>query len=237
MLTFNVITTFPEVFDPYIKTSILGRAVKKKLVKINLVNLRRFAKDKRKSAGSTSRRQSFGRVDDRPYGGGAGMVMKAEPILKAVDYLKKKSGAKEQKIVLLAAKGKQFNQKMAYRWAKKHKNIIFISGRYEGIDERVRIALKAEEISIGPYVLTDGDVAIMAIISSIVRLVPGAIKPESLKEESYWDLGFGKKERGRLEYPHYTRPEVLVYKNRKYRVPKVLLSGDHKKIDEWRRKH
>lgn len=225
MLTFNVITIFPEAFGSYIKASILGRAIKKKLVKVNLVNLRLFTKDRHKT------------VDDRPYGGGAGMVMKAEPLLKAVDYLKKKSKNRKQKIVLLSAKGKQFNQKMAYNWAKNYRNVIFISGRYEGIDERVKVALKADEISIGPYVLTDGDVAVMALISSVARLVPGAIKLESLKEESHWNLKVKKEEQGKLEYPHYTRPEMLTYKGRKYRVPKVLLSGNHKKIDEWRRKH
>ncbi len=224
-MTFHIITIFPEAFDSYLKASILGRAVKKKLVKINLVNLRRFTKDRHKT------------VDERPYGGGAGMVMKAEPILKAVDYLKKKSENRKQKIVILSAKGKQFNQKTAYNWAKNYKNIIFIPGRYEGIDERVKTALKAEEISIGPYVLTDGDVATMAMISAVARLVPGVIKLESLKEESHWNLRVKEEERGKLEYPHYTRPEVLEYKKKKYRVPKVLLSGDHKKIKEWRQRH
>ena len=143
---------------------------------------------------------------------------------------------------MLSAKGKQFNQKMAFEWAKKYDRIIFITGRYEGIDERVRAALKAEEISIGPYILNDGDVAAMAIISSLVRLIPGAINWESLREESNWNLVLKKEERDLskkkgLEYPHYTRPEVLKYRGREYRVPKVLLSGNHKKIEEWREKH
>ncbi|HXF44287.1 MAG TPA: tRNA (guanosine(37)-N1)-methyltransferase TrmD [Candidatus Paceibacterota bacterium] len=225
MITFSVVTIMPEIFDSYLKMSIIGRAVKKKLVKLNFVNPRRFTKDRHKT------------VDDRSYGGGAGMVLKPEPLLKAVDYLKNKSKNSKQKIVLLSAKGKQFNQKMAYHWAKSYKNIIFISGRYEGIDERVRIALKAEEISIGPYILTDGDVAVMAIISAVTRLIPGAIKLESLYEESHWNVRLKKDERGKLEYPHYTRPETLVYQGRKYRVPKVLLSGDHQKIEKWRKEH
>ena len=223
MLTFDVITIFPEAFDSYIKASILGRAVKKRLVKINLVDLRRFTKDRHKT------------VDDRPYGGGAGMVMKAEPILKAVEEIKKKAKNEKQKIILLSAKRKQFSQKMAYALAKKYNNIIFISGRYEGIDERVKLILKADEVSVGPYVLTDGDVATMAMISAVARLIPGVIKLESLREESHWNLRVKEEERGKLEYPHYTRPEVLEYKKKKYRVPPVLLSGDHKKIAEWRK--
>ena len=131
---------------------------------------------------------------------------------------------------------------MAHDWSRKQKHLILISGRYEGIDERVKLALKAEEISMGPYVLTDGDVAAMVIVSSIVRLIPGSIKWESLEEESHWNL-FLKKEaravaKGKgVEYPHYTRPEVLEYRGKKYRVPHILLSGDHKKVEEWRKKH
>ncbi|MBI2506989.1 MAG: hypothetical protein HYW09_00035 [Candidatus Niyogibacteria bacterium] len=164
------------------------------------------------------------------------MVMKAEPILKAYGKIKKKGA---RKVVLLSAKGRQFNQKIARDWTKKYKQLIFISARYEGIDERVKIALKAEEISIGPYVLTDGDVATMVLISAITRLLPGAIKWESLKEESHFNLLVKKEGVGGkgLEYPHYTRPEILKYKGKKYPVPAVLLSGNHKKIQEWRRKN
>jgi tRNA (guanine37-N1)-methyltransferase len=210
----DIITIFPKIFDSYLNESILKRAQKRKQVRIKIHNLRDFTKDSHK------------KVDDKPYGGGAGMVIKAEPVLCAVSALKIKT--KKFKIVILSAKGKQFNQKLAQKWAKLDQ-LILISGRYEGIDERVKIALKAEEISIGPYVLTDGDIAAMAIISAITRLIPGVIKPESLKEES----DFVRE----LEYPQYTRPEVLVYKGKKYRVPKILLSGNHKKIEEWRKKH
>jgi len=167
------------------------------------------------------------------------MVLQAEPILKAFSKIEKKIKNKKKKVVIFSAKGKQFNQKVAYDWAKKYEEIIFITGRYEGIDERVRLALKAEEISIGPYVLTDGDVAAMVVSSAVSRLIPGVIRLESLKEESHWNLLL-KKEKDKkigedgLEYPHYTRPEVLKYKGKNYKVPKVLLSGNHKKIEEWR---
>lgn len=142
--------------------------------------------------------------------------------------------------MVFSAKGKQFNQKVAYDWAEKFDDIIFIAGRYEGIDERVVKALKAKEISIGHYVLTDGDVASMVVISAVARLVPGVIKLESLEEESHWNLLLKKEkdvpEGSGLEYPHYTRPEVLVYKKKGYQVPKVLISGNHKKIKDWREK-
>ncbi len=225
MTTFNVITIFPEAFESYLNSSLLGKAQKKKLIKINFVDPRRFAKDKHKM------------TDDRPFGGGAGMVMKPEPILKAVDFIKKKKGNKNARTFILSAKGKQFNQKKAYSWAKKHKSFIFISGRYEGIDERVRKILKAEEVSIGPYITTDGDVAAMAIISAVSRLIPGVIKWESLQEESFFSKLTKKEQKDFLEYPHYTRPAVLEWKKKKYRVPPVLLSGNHKEINKWRKEH
>ena len=173
------------------------------------------------------------------------MVLMADPILKAAmaalrEKRKKKIENRETKIVVLSAKGRQFNQKMAYDWSKKYKRLILISGRYEGIDERVKNILKAEEISIGPYVLTDGDVAAMAIISAVSRLVPGVIKLESLQEESHWNMPLENEinpdDKG-LEYPHYTRPEALLHRGKRYRAPKVLLSGNHSKIAEWRRKN
>src|SRR5262249_36130781 len=148
-----------------------------------------------------------------------------------------KKSTKKRKVVLLSAKGKQFNQKTAERWAKNYDEFVFISGRYEGIDERVKLALKAEEISIGPYVLTDGELAAMAIISSVARLVPGVIRLESLQEESHWNSLLKDESRGRLEYPHFTRPEVVVWKGKKYTVPAVLRSGNHKEIEAWRKAH
>lgn len=215
----------------------MGRAQKQKLIKIKTHNLRDFVKDKYK------------KIDDKPYGGGAGMVLMAEPILKAVDKILKKNSKKgKTKLIVFSAKGKQFDQKMAYDWVKKFDNFILVNGRYEGVDERVEKILsargrsafggKAEEISIGPYVLTDGDVAAMVLISAIARLAPGVIKWESLQEESFFNV-LAKKEKKLmvgvgLEYPHYTRPEVLMWKGKKYSVPDVLLSGNHKEIEKWR---
>jgi tRNA (guanine37-N1)-methyltransferase len=223
---FHVLTLFPEAIEPYLKSSMLGAAQIKKIIEIKTHFLRKWGIGPHK------------KVDDRPYGGGAGMVLSPMPILKAVSTIVKKP-SKKRKIVVLSAKGKPWNQKLAYDWAKKFDEFIFIPGRYEGIDERVAKTLHAEEISIGPYVLTDGDVASMVIISSIARLIPGVIKLKSLEEESHWNLLVQSEKSaltaGGLEYPHYTRPEVLEYKGKKYRVPKVLLTGNHKKIEEWRK--
>lgn len=231
-MRFHIITIFPDIFDSYLNESIIGRAIKNKLLDIKFYNPRNFVK------GSKS---NYKPVDGKPYGGGAGMVLQAEPILKAFLNVEKKIKSKKRKVVIFSAKGKFFNQKIAYDWAHKYEEIVFITGRYEGIDERVRLALKAEEISIGPYVLTDGDVATMVVASAVTRLIPGAIRLESLKEESYWNLLLKKEKDGKigengLEHPHYTRPEILKYKGKNYKVPKVLLSGNHKKIDEWKNK-
>ncbi len=238
-IQFDIITIFPEIFSSkggsvsggasYLSASILGRAVKKKIISVKTHNLRNFADDKR------------GTVDNLPYGGGAGMVLMAEPLLKAILKVRKEGKVSPQKtkLVLFSAKGKTFNQKMAQNWAKKYERIIFVSGRYEGIDERVKLISKAEEISVGPYVLTDGDVAAMTVISAVSRLIPGVINFKSLEEESHFNLTLKKegedavREDG-LEYPHYTRPEIILWKGKKWRVPSVLLSGNHKRIKEWR---
>lgn len=223
-MRFDFITIFPQIFDGYLGTSILKRAQEKRLVSFHAHDLRAWTQDKHRT------------VDDKPYGGGAGMVLQALPILKAVEVARKEAKKKKTKVIVFSAKGKPFNQKLAYDWAKKCDQLILISGRYEGIDERVVKILKAEEISIGPYVLTDGDVAAMVVASAVTRLLPGAIRLESLQEESHWNLLKKKEAEGQgLEYPHYTRPEVLIYQKKKYRVPKVLLSGDHKKITAWRK--
>lgn len=231
-MRFHVITIFPEIFDSYLKESILGRAIKKKIIEVKFYNPRDYVK---------GNKTNYKPVDGKPYGGGAGMVLQAEPILKAFLNVEKKIQSKKRKVVIFSAKGKFFNQKIAFNWAKKYEDIVFITGRYEGIDERVKKALKAEEISIGPYVLTDGDVATMVVFSAVARLLPGTIRLESLKEESHFNLLLKKEKDGKvsedgLEYPHYTRPEVLKYKDKNYKVPKVLLSGNHKKIDEWRKR-
>lgn len=228
MLRFDIITIFPKIFDSYINESIIKRAQKKKQLLIKAHDIREKTSDKHHS------------VDDKPYGGGAGMVLMAEPIIKTYNQITKGKSAKKIKTVVFSAKGKQFNQKMAYQWAKNYDQIILISGRYEGIDERVKKILKAEEISIGPYVLTDGEVAAMAIISAVGRLLPGVINWESLEEESYFNNLLEKEKNtpasDALEYPHYTRPEVISYQGKKYRVPQVLLSGNHEEIRKWRQK-
>src|SRR3990167_6856466 len=238
-MNFHIITLFPESFSSYLNESILKRAQKEKKIKFSFYNPRDFAKP---TKSQKKNEKPYLRVDDKPYGGGAGMVLQAEPILKAFSKVEKKIQNKKKKVVIFSAKGKFFNQKMAYEWAQKYEEIVFITGRYEGIDERVKQALKAQEISIGPYVLTDGDVAAMVVSSAVARLVPGVIRLESLKEESYWRLLLKKEKRGEigengLEYPHYTRPKVFEYKGKKYRVPKILLLGNHAKITEWRSKN
>src|SRR3989338_6754489 len=231
-IKFNILTIFPKIFDSYFSESIIKRAQEKKKVELKIHNLRDFSADKKHH-----------KVDDRPFGGGAGMVLMAEPILKAVRNVEhrmfNKSG--KTKVIIFSAKGKQFNQKMAYDWSQKYSNFIFVTGRYEGIDERVVTALRrkpyaVEEISIGPYITTDGDVAAMIVVSALTRVIPGVIKEESLKEESFnTDLKIENlKLKINVEYPHYTRPEVFKWQGKKYAVPKVLLSGNHAKIQKWR---
>lgn len=223
-MRFDFITIFPHIFDSYFGESILKRAAENNIISFHTHYLREWTNDKHRS------------VDDKPYGGGAGMVLMAEPILKAVDAVRKETSGKKSRVILFSAKGKPFNQKMAHDWATKEENLIFISGRYEGIDERVVKILKAEEISIGSYVLTDGDVAAMVVVSAVARLISGVITLKSLEEESHWNLLLEDEPKGKgLEYPHYTRPEILTHEGKKYRVPKILLSGDHKKIAEWRK--
>jgi len=233
MLQFDIITIFPEAFSSYFSQSIIKRAQKKKKIKINIYNLRDFTEDAHKT------------VDDKPYGGGAGMIFKVEPILKAVAHIIKKNKKikdKERKIILLSAKGKQFNQKKAKQYSKL-KQLIFICGHYEGVDERVAKYIADEEISIGNYVLTGGELPAMVIIDAVTRLVPEVIKKDSLQEESF------SKSLNYLEYPQYTRPAVIdpkkVVKNlpkrfqkgKQWRVPKILISGHHQKIKEWKEKH
>jgi len=201
------------------------RAQKLGKIKINIINLRDFTEDRHKT------------VDDTPYGGGPGMVFKLEPFVKAITSLKLKK--EKVKIILFSVSGKQFNSKMAAEWSKKYDHFIFICGHYEGIDERIKniiknLKLKIENLSIGPYVLTGGELPAMVVIDAVSRHIPGVLgKYESLEEKRF---GAG--------VPVYTRPEVFVYpsskqnkKNKKYAVPKVLLSGNHKKIEEWRKKH
>jgi len=219
MITFDVITIFPKLFEPFIGESLLAKGQKKKLLKIGVHDLRKWAKDKHRS------------VDDKPFGGGLGMVVKVDPVYRAVQKLKKKG--KKSKVILFTPRGKKFDQAMAYDLSRQNQ-LIFICGRYEGVDERIAKHVVDMEISIGDYVLMGGEVPAMAVIEAVSRLVPGVIgKPQFLKER----LGRGRK-KGFLEYPQYTRPEIFEpKKNVKWKVPKVLMSGNHKEIEEWREKH
>ncbi len=209
-MRFHIITIFPEMFDSYLKESILGRAVNDGKIKIKFYNPMDFCKPKE-------------RVDGRPYGGGPGMVLRPELFLKAFSKIKIKD-KKKAKIILFSTTGKKFDTAYAKSSAKKYTDIIMISGRYEGIDARVQKILRAEEISIGDYVLTGGELPAMILIDSISRQIPGVLgKYESLEEERVSSSEV------------YTRPEILKHKGKNYRVPKVLLSGNHKNIDEWKK--
>lgn len=223
----EIITIFPNLFNGFLSESLLARAQAKKLLTIKTHDLRKWTTDKHKT------------VDDRPYGGGAGMVLKIEPIFKAVMALKKITKRQEtktkQRVILLSAKGRTFTQKDARRLTR-YDQLIFICGRYEGVDERVAKHIADEEVSIGNYVLFGGEVASMVVIEAVSRLIPGVVqKEESVKNESFSD-----KEATEKEHPQYTRPEVFILNKpgrsgKKLKVPNVLLSGNHKKIDEWRK--
>ena len=209
-MTFHVITLFPESFDSYINSSIIGRAIKDKKINIKFYNPRDYSKTKDH------------RVDQKPYGGGPGMVIEAMPVIKAIEKAKGKK--KKVKIYWVSPSGKQFDNKVAREVTTKYKDIIFICGRYEGIDARVKKVFKVEEISIGPYVLTGGELPAMAMIDSISRQIKGVLGDIDSLEEN------------RISSPDsYTRPEVLTYKRKKYKVPEILLSGHHANIDKWKK--
>tara|TARA_Y100000310_G_scaffold273705_1_gene289344 strand:- start:30596 stop:31240 length:645 start_codon:yes stop_codon:yes gene_type:complete len=211
MTNFHIITLFPKLFPPYLSESILGRAKKNKFVSFSYYNPREFTLDKHR------------KVDAKPYGGGPGMVMSAEPILRAVDAARGKK--KDVKVVLLSPQGRELTNTKAQKLSK-YKNIILISGRYEGIDARVKKALRAEEISIGPYVLTGGELPALVLIDAVTRQIPGVLgSTESIEE---------KRIAGR---DVYTRPAEFIYRRKKFKVPKVLQSGHHKKIDDFRVKN
>ena len=205
-LKLDFITLFPEVFSPF-DHSIVKRARDKGLVEVNVVNLRDYTTDKHRT------------VDDRPYGGGPGMVMRPEPLFEAVESLR----TPESKVLLMAPQGEVLKQETAGE-LKDESHLIFICGHYEGIDDRVRQALVDREISIGDFVLSNGNLAAMIVADAVIRLLPGALGHEmSAETESFSD--------GLLEYPQYTRPEVF----RGMEVPEVLLSGNHEKIETWRK--
>jgi tRNA (guanine37-N1)-methyltransferase len=216
-MTFHIITIFPKIFDSYLKESIIARAQKAEIIKIKVHDLRCWTTDRHKT------------VDDAPYGGGAGMVMKVEPVYKAIKHLTRGKKKKSRKIILLSAKGKIWSQQKAQKYSR-FKEIIFICGHYEGVDERVKNFVD-EEISVGNYVLTGGELPALIILDSITRLLPEALgNKESIFDESH-------SQKGVLEYPQYTRPETFTVLKKKHKVPKVLLSGNHRKIKEWREKN
>lgn len=200
----DILTIFPEMFTGFINTSIIKRAIDDKKVEIKIYNFRDYSLDK------------HNRVDDYPYGGGAGMVLQCEPIFRCIDEIL----TKDSKVIMMSPAGRLFKQQVAVDLSKE-KHLIILCGHYEGFDERIK-TLVDMELSIGDYVLTGGEVPAMAVTDAIVRLIPGVISQDSLVSESFND--------GMLDYPAYTRPEVF----RGMRVPEVLLSGDHKKIEEYR---
>jgi len=223
-MNFHVITIFPDVCQAYTDASVLGRAqktfkgkgakVRGKKISVDYYNPRDFATDKHK------------KVDDKPYGGGPGMVMKAEPILKAWQKaVGRKKDQKKVKTLIMSPRGKEFTQKLAMDYAKKYDHLVLISGRYEGIDGRVKRALGAEEVSVGDYVLTGGELPALTIIDSVSRQVPGVLGTHDSLEDDRVTSG-----------ETYTRPETIEYKKKKLNVPKVFLGGNHAEIEKRRGK-
>lgn len=219
-MTFHIITLFPETIEPYLKSSIVGKAAQKGLVKVKYYNLPDFSSNK------------HNKIDDRPYGGGPGMVLQIEPILKAVQAARKTIGRQKVKVILFSAGGKQLNNASVSKLAKNYKHLVLVCGRYEGIDERIKKILRdqklqVEELSVGSYVLTGGELPAMLLVDTVSRQIKGVLgKEESLEEAR---LGVG--------VPAYTRPEVFTYRGKRYRVPRVLTSGDHAEIQKWRGRH
>ncbi|RLB42959.1 MAG: tRNA (guanosine(37)-N1)-methyltransferase TrmD [Deltaproteobacteria bacterium] len=207
----EILTIFPEIFGSgYIKTGILGKAIERGLVRINVINIRDFTDDPHRS------------TDDRPYGGGEGMVMKPEPIVRAVESLQTRTGNTTR--ILLSPQGERFEQKIAWELAG-YDRLVLICGRYEGVDERVKEFCVDREISIGDYVLSGGELAALVVIDAVARLLPGVVgNYASVERDSFRN--------GLLEYPQYTRPRVF----RGKAVPEILLSGDHQRIKLWRRR-
>ncbi len=201
----DIITLFPKMFEGFLSESIIKRAIDKKAVEIHIINFRDFSK------------LSNSQVDDTPYGGGSGMVLMVEPLVLAIESVKRK----DSKVILLTPQGKTYTEKKAHS-LKREKHLILVCGHYEGFDERIRDFVD-EEISIGDYILTGGEIPAMAICDSVIRLIDGVIKEESYVEESFTN--------NLLDYPTYTKPREF----RGLKVPDVLLSGDHEKIKEWRR--
>ena len=241
-MRFHIITIFPDIFDSYLNESIIGRAIKNKKIIIKFYNPRDFVKVKKD--------KWYKQVDDRPYGGGPGMVMQIEPIIRAVQSaklisprlirlgrkIKNQSASRRTKIIIFSPNGKQFTNTLATKWAKSYDNLILIAGHYEGIDARVKKILKlsstkgsggakadVEEISIGPYILTGGEVPALIVVDAVARQIPGILGNLDSPEEK------------RISSSEiYTRPEIYIHQGKKYSVPKILLSGHQAKIEEWK---
>jgi tRNA (guanine37-N1)-methyltransferase len=234
MIRFHIVTLFPNLCEPYLMDSILARAIKQKKLAVSFYNPREFVKGKYRKVWPDGNVQKI--VDDRPYGGGPGMVIRAEPVIDCVDSILKKIAQREArskvksqkskvKIILLGPHGTMFTTTFAKTATKKYTDIILLSGRYEGIDVRVKQIFKAEEVSIGDYVLTGGELPALVMIDCMARQVEGVLGNFDSREE----------ERASSN-EFYTRPEVLEYKGKKYKVPEVFISGNHKKIEERKRK-
>lgn len=216
----DILTLFPEMFNGFINSSLLGKAIQKNIVEISTINFREFAMNKHKS------------VDDAPYGGGGGMILRVEPIFDAIEYLikdmdyideKNKLINQKTRIILLCPQGETFSQQKALELSDEN-HLIFICGHYEGFDERIREHLVTDEISIGDYVLMGGEAPAMVIIDSVVRLLPGVLGNNNSAQQDSFSSGL-------IEYPHYTRPPEF----HSWKVPEILLSGHHKKIEKWRK--
>ncbi len=218
MKTFHVITLFPQAFDSYITESIIGRAQKEKLIKIKFYNPRDFVKPTKTQA---KNEKPYLRVDDRPYGGGPGMVIQALPVIKAI--AKAKGTKRKVKIIFLSPAGVQFDTPLAKTYSENLNDIIIICGRYEGIDARIKEVFPMDDVSVGPFVLTGGELPAMIIIDCIARQVKGVLGDFNSREEE------------RIASSDvYTRPQAFKYKNKTYTVPEILKSGNHKAIDTWR---
>ncbi len=214
-MQFDIITIFPDLFNSFLSQSLIAKSQQNKVNKFCVHDLRKWSQGKHKQ------------VDDKPYGGGAGMILMAEPIIKAVKEIKNK----KSKVILLSPAGKQFDQTMAKKFANLDQ-LILICGRYQGVDARVEKIIDAK-ISVGPYILSGGELAAMTITESVARLIPnylGNIK--SLENETQTVLG-----QKNSEHPQYTRPEIIKINNKSHKIPSILLSGDHKKIADWKTKH
>ncbi len=237
-MNFHIITLFPKAFDSYLNESIIARAIKNKKIKVSFYNPRDYSDDK--PARPNGRSGRWKRVDQKPYSGGPGMVIQALPVVKAIKKALEKSKSKNQKskaksrselcsatrikIIWLSPGGKQFDTAYAKKSAK-YTDIILVCGRYEGIDARVKKIFKMEEISVGPFVLTGGELPAMIILDCVARQIKGVLGNFTSLEESRVS-----------SHDVYTRPEVFTHKGKKYRVPKILLSGHHKKIEDWKKK-